>query len=105
MVTDDASKRSDIARLISDVRAAKVELLSAQCAADRLRLQYSLRDIAAFGERRALEGAIASARALHRFFSEIEAAFSPEKMSKEARRLSCSCVRLPGAAEFTSPPG
>ena len=79
MAVDDSKKRSDIARLISDIRAAKVELLSAQCAVDRLRLQYSLRDIAAFGERRALEGAIASARALHRFFSEIEAAFPPKE--------------------------
>ena len=76
MAGDDVKRRSEIARLISDVRAANVELLSAQCAADRLRLQYSLRDIAAFGERQALHGAIASARALHRFFSEIEAEFA-----------------------------
>jgi hypothetical protein len=76
MVTDGAHKRSDVARLMSEIRAAKVELLSAQCAVDRLRLQYSLRDIVAFGERQTLEGAIASARALHRFFSEIEAEFA-----------------------------
>ena len=75
MISDDAKKRADIARLISDLRAAKVELLSAQCAADRLRLHYSLRDIAAFGERQTLEGVIASARALNRFFSELETEF------------------------------
>jgi hypothetical protein len=79
MVTDEVKKRSDMARLISDLRTAKIELLSAQCAADRLRLHYSLQDIAAIGERQTLEGAIASARALHQFFSEIEAAFPPEK--------------------------
>ena len=75
MVSDDIKKRSDMARLVSDLRTAKVELLSAQCAADRLRLHYSLQDIVAFGERQTLERAIASARALNRFFSEIEAEF------------------------------
>ena len=79
MVTDDAQKRSDMARLISDLRAAKVELLSAQCSVERLRLNYSLQDIAAFGERQTLERAIASARSLNQFFAEIEAQFLPEK--------------------------
>lgn len=79
MVTDNVKKRSDMARLITDLRAANVELLSAQCAADRLRLHYSPRDIAAVGERQTLKRAIASARALNRFFSEIEAAFPPEE--------------------------
>jgi hypothetical protein len=78
MVTDDVNKRADTARLITDLRAAKVELLSAQCAADRLRLHYSLRDIVTLGEHQTLERAIASARALNQFFSEIEAALSSE---------------------------
>ena len=65
--------RLAVARLISDLRAAKVELLSAQCAADRLRLQYSPEEIVSFGERQTLKGAIASAGALCRFFSSIEA--------------------------------
>lgn len=79
MIADDAGKRSDIARLISEVRAANLELLSAQSAADRLRVRYTVQDIAALGERRTLERAIASARALNRFFSEIEAEFQPPK--------------------------
>ncbi|HUO24491.1 MAG TPA: hypothetical protein VMU61_02420 [Candidatus Aquilonibacter sp.] len=72
MLTDEPGKQAGIARLISDLRAAKVELLSAQCAADRLRLQYSLQEIVSFGERQTLKGAIASAAALCRFFSSIE---------------------------------
>jgi hypothetical protein len=78
MVTDDLKKRADMARLITDLRAAKVELLSAQCAADRLRLHYSLRDIVTVGEPQTLERAIASAHALNQFFSEIEAEFLAE---------------------------
>jgi hypothetical protein len=63
----------DVARLKADLTAASVELLSAHCAADRVRLQYSLKDIVVFGERHSLQRAIASAEAIHRFFSQIEA--------------------------------
>ena len=72
MLTDDFKKQAGIARLASDLRAVKIELLSAQCATDRLRLQYSITDIVSFGERQTLKGAIASVGALCRFFSSIE---------------------------------
>jgi hypothetical protein len=72
MLDDESSRQPGIGRLISDLRAAKVELLSAQCATDRLRLQYSVADIVSFGERRTLKGAIASVGALCRFFASIE---------------------------------
>ncbi|MFZ0417754.1 MAG: hypothetical protein WAM04_06600 [Candidatus Sulfotelmatobacter sp.] len=72
MLNDDSRKQTGIARLASDLRAAKIELLSAQCATDRLRLQYSVEDIVSFGERHALKSAIASAGALCRFFSSLE---------------------------------
>ena len=68
-----AAKKIDVARLKADVAAASVELLSAHCATDRIRLQYSPQDIAAFGERHSLRRAIASAEALCRFFAQIEA--------------------------------
>jgi hypothetical protein len=72
MLSDEFRKQAGIARLASDLRSAKIELLSAQCAADRLRLQYSVAEIVSFGERQALKGAIASAGALCRFFSSLE---------------------------------
>jgi hypothetical protein len=72
MSNDEFSKQAGNARLISDLRAAKIELLSAQCATDRLRFQYSVADIVSFGERQTLKGAIASAGALCRFFAAIE---------------------------------
>ena len=66
-------KQIDIVRLGADLAAAKVELLSAECAADRIRLHYPLHDIVAFGERKTLQRAIASATALHSFFSKVDA--------------------------------
>jgi len=80
MLNDESVRQTGIARLISDLRAAKVELLSAQCAADRLRMQYSVEDIVSFGEPQALKRAIASAGALCRFFASID-----EQMKKSKR--------------------
>ncbi len=74
-----SKKEIDIARLKADLSAAAVELLSAHCAADRVRLQYSPQDIAAFGERRALQRAITSADALHRFFSQVGAQIAAQE--------------------------
>lgn len=68
-----SKNRIDVSRLKADLSAAAVELLSAHCAADRVRLQYSLHDIVSFGERNALKRAIASAQALCQFFSQIDA--------------------------------
>jgi hypothetical protein len=72
MSDDDLGNQTEIARLSSDLRSVKIELLSAQCASDRLRRQYSVADIVSFGERHALKGAIASVGALCRYFSSLE---------------------------------
>lgn len=71
-MTSAVKKQVDLNRLRADMSAAQVELLSAQCAADRVRLQYVTQDIVSFCDRRALKRAIASVEALHRFFSQIE---------------------------------
>jgi len=72
-------KQIDTSRLTADLAAARVELLSAQCAADRVRLQYSTQDIVAFADRQALEQSIASAEALCRFFSQLGAQIKREE--------------------------
>ncbi len=79
MFTDEVKKPTEVAKLIADLRSAKVELLSAQCAVDRLRLQYPISDIVSFGERQTLERALASVRALSRFFSELESQLKPQE--------------------------
>ena len=71
-------KQVDVVRLMADLTAAKVELLSAQCATDRIRLQYSAQDIVGFAERQTLKRAIASAEALYRYFSQLEALMQQE---------------------------
>lgn len=66
-------RQIDINRLRADVSAAAVELLSAQCAADRVRLQYSAQDIVTLSDPSALKRALASVEALHNFFSRVAA--------------------------------
>ena len=70
-MVSEVSKQVDRNRLMADLASAAVELLSAQCAADRIRLQYSPQDIVKFAEAQMLKRAIASAEAVHRFFSQI----------------------------------
>jgi hypothetical protein len=69
---NETGKLAGAGRLISDLRSAKLELLSAQSATDCLRLQYSVADIISLGEPHTLRGAIASANALCRFLGLIE---------------------------------
>ena len=77
-----SKKQVDAARLQADVAAASVEILSAHCATDRVRLQYSPQDIVAFAERSTLKKAHASAEALYRFFSHIEAHIRQDEKSR-----------------------
>ena len=76
-------KQIDIARLKADIASAGVELLSAHCATDRIRLQYSPQDIVTFGEPRILRRAVASVEAMHRFFSQIGAQITPEEGAQQ----------------------
>lgn len=82
MFTDEQKKPAEIAKLTADLRKAKVELLSAQCAVDRLRLQYPIPYIVSFGDPQALEQALASARAVSRFFDAIEAQLKRQERKK-----------------------
>jgi hypothetical protein len=82
MFTDEVKKPAEVAKLIADLRNAKVELLSAQCAVDRLRIQYPIPYIVSFGERQTLERALASVRALGRFFGEIESQLKLQETKK-----------------------
>lgn len=66
-----SKKQLDVVRLKADFAAASVEILSAHCAADRVRLQYSPQDVASFADRKALQRAITSSQALYHFFAQV----------------------------------
>jgi Leu/Phe-tRNA-protein transferase len=68
----NSENRVAIVQINNELRNAQVELLSAQCATDRLRLRFSKEDIAQHGQPDVLRKAIASTTALHDYYSAIE---------------------------------
>lgn len=61
-----------VVQLNADLRSAQLDLLSAQCATDRLRLRFSSEDLGRYADRDLLRKAADSATALHDFYSTIE---------------------------------
>ncbi|HWZ82874.1 MAG TPA: hypothetical protein VNW47_09630 [Terriglobales bacterium] len=63
--------RVAIVQMNAELRTAQLELLSAQCATDRLRLRFSAQDIARHAQRDTLRKALSSATALHHYYKDI----------------------------------
>lgn len=71
---DDSPNHLLVVQLNADLRSAQLDLLSARCATDRLRLRFSPEDMARLGDRHILLKAASSANALHDFYKTIEKA-------------------------------
>ena len=69
---NDPGDRVAIAQMNSELRHAQLDLLSAQCASDRLRLRFSVEDLARYGERDLLRKTIGTAIALNEFYLSIQ---------------------------------
>ncbi len=68
---NQSDDRVAIAQLNADLRTAQLELLSAECATDRLRLRFSTELVVRHGQRDVLRKAVASAAALHEYYGDI----------------------------------
>ena len=68
---DKTTDRVAIVQMNAELRNAQLELLSAQCATDRLRLRFSTLDLAQHSERDVLRKALSSATALHHYYKDI----------------------------------
>ncbi|HUM05778.1 MAG TPA: hypothetical protein VLT90_09980 [Terriglobales bacterium] len=68
---DKPGDRVAIVQMNAELRHAQLELLSAQCATDRLRLRFSAEDIARHAQRDILRRAMSSANALHDYYQYI----------------------------------
>lgn len=69
---DDPDDRVAIVQMNADLRHAQLELLSAQCATDRLRFHYTVGDLARYSEKEVLHKAIGTATALRDYYHSIE---------------------------------
>lgn len=72
MVSCNDEKRADETRLVSDLKSAWIELLSARCATDRLRLRYSPQQVARLADRSTLNKTIEAVGAMCSYFSEVQ---------------------------------
>ena len=68
---EDPQERIAVLQLNADLRHAQLELLSAECAADRLRLRFSTADIAEFADEVVLSKAIKTAASLNHYYSSL----------------------------------
>jgi len=64
--------RASSVQLNADLRHAQLELLSAECATKRLRLQYSIEEIACYAEPEVLRKAIDTVSSLKDFYASLE---------------------------------
>lgn len=64
-------ERVAIAQMNSELHNAQLELLSAECATDRLRLRFSADDVSRYGQQEVVRKAVASAAALHEYYGNI----------------------------------
>jgi len=65
---DEGGDRIAILQMNAELKEAQLELLSAQCAMDRLRLNYPAGSVARHGQRDVLQKAWASANALYEYY-------------------------------------
>jgi hypothetical protein len=68
---DDPDDRVAIVQMNADLRHAQMDLLSAECATERLRSRFSVEDLARHGEKVVLSKTIGSALALSEFYLSI----------------------------------
>jgi hypothetical protein len=69
---ENPDDRVAIVQMNAELRHARLELLSAECATHQLRLRFSTEDLARFAEQDLLRKAIDSAAALNDFYASIE---------------------------------
>lgn len=69
---NDPDDRVAIAQMNTELRHAQLDLLSARCAADRLRLRFSAEDLARYAERDVLRKAIGHAAALSDYYLAVQ---------------------------------
>jgi hypothetical protein len=69
---DNLDDRVSIVQMNSELRHAQLEMLSADCATQQLRLHFSIDDLARFGQRDVLRKSLQAANALSEYYTSIK---------------------------------
>ena len=92
---DDPKDRVAIVQMNSELRHAELELLSAQCATDRLRLRFSPLEITRYAERKILAKAVEIAGSLHHYYSSLDKQAPTDRTGEETSLRGMLPVRNP----------
>jgi hypothetical protein len=90
---EESKDRVAIVQLNADLRHAELELLSAQCATDRLRLRFNIEDIVSFGQPDVLQKAIRAANAINDYYSAINQRLPMSNASPTARNYKAPEIK------------
>ncbi len=93
---NDPDDRVAIVQMNADLRHAQLDLLSAQCATDRLRLRFSVEDLARFGEKDVLRKTIGTAVALSEYYLSIQNEMPADSTSLTASEVLHAVKRVAG---------
>ena len=85
---DNPGDRVAIAQMNSELQHAQLELLSAHCATQQLRLRFSSDDLARFGRRDILRKSVEAAASLNEYYSSIEKKIPQVEAAAESAQLS-----------------
>jgi len=94
MTLGESGDRVAIMQMNSDLRHAQLELLSAQCATDRLRLRFSAESVARHAQRDVLRKAWASASALCEYYNGLCNQVAEHNGTERARELLLSEAKV-----------
>src|SRR5690348_10465207 len=105
---EDAEDRVAIVQMNAELRHVQLDLLAAQCATDRLRLRFSIENLARYGEKDVLRKAVSTAVALHEYYVSIkdqippdDASLSPSQVLEAVEQLT-SYLRSQRQAHYSS---
>ena len=82
---DHADRRIETFKLDGDLRDAYVELLSAQCAVERLKMRYSASEMATSGSKFMVARSISAAGVICEYFSSIQKSLQPQAGAYSSR--------------------
>lgn len=96
---DETGDRVALVQMNAELRHAQLEMLSAQCATDRLRLRYSAEQIARHAQRDILRKAWAAASSLFEYYSSIVKQMPEREIRESFGQLTLSEAKVLDASE------
>lgn len=96
---DETGDRVALVQMNTELRHAQLEMLSAQCATDRLRLRYSTEQLARHAQRDVLRKAWTAASSLFEYYSSIVKQMPERETRETSGHLTLSEAKLLDASE------